>query len=236
MPGYFGQRRTSTDEERARWSGDQIGVVETLSWSSSKAAQGLLVGLAGGLVSGFIGGAAGGLAQTPLTQAAIVLAVGLGVGLSGGLVGGLVGREVGMRTRPNQGIWRSARNAVRVGLIGGVAGALAVGIVFGLAGAAAAKVDLRLVTGVGIGSGLGAAFGIAFGIAGGMFFGGLACVQHVILRVVLSVRGWLPWNLARFLDDAVERIFLRKVGGGYIFVHRLLLEYFAALEDEKPKA
>lgn len=26
-----------------------------------------------------------------------------------------------------------------------------------------------------------------------------------------------------------ERIFLRKVGGGYIFVHRLLMEYFASL-------
>lgn len=28
-------------------------------------------------------------------------------------------------------------------------------------------------------------------------------------------------------------IFLRKVGGGYIFVHRLLLEYFASLEPEE---
>jgi hypothetical protein len=27
----------------------------------------------------------------------------------------------------------------------------------------------------------------------------------------------------------VERIFLRKVGGGYIFVHRLLMEHFASL-------
>lgn len=33
------------------------------------------------------------------------------------------------------------------------------------------------------------------------------------------------------LDYATERILLRKVGGGYIFVHRLLMEYFASLED-----
>jgi hypothetical protein len=26
------------------------------------------------------------------------------------------------------------------------------------------------------------------------------------------------------------RLLLRKVGGGYIFVHRLLLEYFASLD------
>jgi hypothetical protein len=37
------------------------------------------------------------------------------------------------------------------------------------------------------------------------------------------------WGL---LDYAVERIFMRKVGGGYIFVDRMLLEYFAALEPE----
>ena len=36
----------------------------------------------------------------------------------------------------------------------------------------------------------------------------------------------MPWNYPRFLDYAAERILLRKVGGGYIFTHRLLLEYF----------
>src|SRR5205814_6953841 len=44
--------------------------------------------------------------------------------------------------------------------------------------------------------------------------------------------GFMPWKYPRFLDYASERILLRKVGGGYIFVHRLLLEYFAALESE----
>jgi hypothetical protein len=29
---------------------------------------------------------------------------------------------------------------------------------------------------------------------------------------------------------AAGRVFLRKVGGGYIFTHRLLMEYFATLE------
>jgi hypothetical protein len=41
----------------------------------------------------------------------------------------------------------------------------------------------------------------------------------------------MPPRFVRFLDYAAERIFLRKVGGGYIFVHRLLLEYFASLDD-----
>ena len=34
-----------------------------------------------------------------------------------------------------------------------------------------------------------------------------------------------------FLNSCAERILLRKVGGGYIFVHRLLLEYFASLDQ-----
>ena len=37
--------------------------------------------------------------------------------------------------------------------------------------------------------------------------------------------------LVPFLDYADERIFLRKVGGGYVFVHRMLMEYFASVAD-----
>ncbi len=45
----------------------------------------------------------------------------------------------------------------------------------------------------------------------------------------------MPWNYARFLDYAAEELnFLQKVGGGYMFVHRYLLEYFAAIEQPKP--
>jgi hypothetical protein len=42
----------------------------------------------------------------------------------------------------------------------------------------------------------------------------------------------MPLDYVRFLDYCAERIFLRKIGGGYVFVHRLLLEYFASLRDE----
>jgi predicted NACHT family NTPase len=62
--------------------------------------------------------------------------------------------------------------------------------------------------------------------------GGFACLQHLALRFALWRSGALAWNIAAFLDEAADRILLRKVGGGYIFIHRLLLEYFAGLEDE----
>lgn len=62
--------------------------------------------------------------------------------------------------------------------------------------------------------------------------GGKACIQHFTLRLLLYRDGYIPWNYARFLDYATERIFLQKVGGGYIFIHRLLLEHFAQMKLE----
>ncbi len=52
------------------------------------------------------------------------------------------------------------------------------------------------------------------------------------MRFILYRNGDIPWNYVRFLDYAADRIFLRKVGGGYIFIHRMLMEYFAALETQ----
>ena len=43
-----------------------------------------------------------------------------------------------------------------------------------------------------------------------------------------------PWNYDRFLDYAADRTILRKVGG-YIFIHRLLLDHFAKMASvQKP--
>ena len=39
-------------------------------------------------------------------------------------------------------------------------------------------------------------------------------------------------DYARFLDHAADLIFLQKVGGGYRFIHRLLLEHFAEMPGE----
>ena len=67
-----------------------------------------------------------------------------------------------------------------------------------------------------------------------LLLGGLACLRHGVLRFLLWRAGSIPWNYPRFLDYAAEHILLRKVGGGYIFIHRLLLEYFASLDNTPP--
>jgi hypothetical protein len=48
--------------------------------------------------------------------------------------------------------------------------------------------------------------------------------------------GILPSDFFDFLDYATNLILIRKVGNGYIFIHRYLLEYFADLETEKDES
>lgn len=87
-----------------------------------------------------------------------------------------------------------------------------------------------LLLGVSIGAIMGSFIGAICGLLlGGLFYGGLPCLQHSIIRLLLYRYNFIPWNYARFLDYTVDRILLHKVGGGYIFVHRLLMEYFASL-------
>ncbi len=76
-------------------------------------------------------------------------------------------------------------------------------------------------------------FGTLAGVVSALRAGGTACIEHFVLRWLLWETGALPWNYPRFLDYAVAHVLLRRVGGGYIFVHRLLLEYFASLPVER---
>jgi hypothetical protein len=72
------------------------------------------------------------------------------------------------------------------------------------------------------------------GLLAGLLAGGMSTIQHVVLRLWLIRNGSTPWNYVKFLDYAADRILLRKVGGGYMFIHRMLLEYFAARYVEPP--
>jgi hypothetical protein len=78
----------------------------------------------------------------------------------------------------------------------------------------------------------GIILGVTLGLVVALATGGRAYLQHLALRTVLAYKSHAPWRYKEFLDNATERLFLRKVGRGYIFVHRLLLEHFAT--SEKP--
>lgn len=116
---------------------------------------------------------------------------------------GLSGDRIAPIARPNQGIRQSAKDALLFATVAPLLTAHLLGNTH---------------------PAFWAASGLSFGLALG---GGEASIKHGILRFILACQGRVPWNYARFLDYAAERIFGQKVGGGYIFVHRLLLEHFA---------
>jgi hypothetical protein len=60
----------------------------------------------------------------------------------------------------------------------------------------------------------------------------LAAPSLILTRIFLCLGGFMPWNCKHFLDYAAERILLRKVDNRYIFVHRLLQDYFASLKTK----
>ena len=121
------------------------------------------------------------------------------------------------KTRPNEGIHRAARR-VPVFIVAVVVGLMLFSQLVGyvLVGHFSTGDIGRELPGI-----------LAAGVAVALSLSGFTLICHYTLRALLTGTGRAPWRLARFLDHAVERVFLRRVGGGYIFVHRLLAEYFA---------
>jgi hypothetical protein len=58
--------------------------------------------------------------------------------------------------------------------------------------------------------------------------GGFPVVQHAVLRVLLWIYEGVPLRYPDVMRRAEHHIFLRRVGSGFIFIHRLLLEHFAS--------
>jgi hypothetical protein len=82
----------------------------------------------------------------------------------------------------------------------------------------------------------GLGFGMIVGVSVGLNRGGSAVVKHYALRLTLWLSGSTPLNFIKFLDRCAALILLKKVGGGYIFVHRMLLEYFAEIAPQSTRA
>jgi hypothetical protein len=64
--------------------------------------------------------------------------------------------------------------------------------------------------------------------------GGLAGARHLLLRIQLTCANLLPWQAIRFLEKARSCNLLYRDGGGYRFIHRLLLDYFADWVPDGP--
>jgi hypothetical protein len=237
------------------WGKAEIKTFETLTWPWKKTWKDLFVGLFSGLRLGLIFSLALGLIYgllrgsegSPFYLGTIFanygtdlpglkwgigygLSLGMSIGLTLGLINALKGSEIETKTIPNQGIWRSAMNVIMLGFINWLIFVpiywfntqliiiFYKGLIFNIS-AWGENSPVDLIT-------PGLRWGLMLGL---IFGGGLACIRHFTLRLILQRNNYMPWNYARFLDYTVDRIFLQKVGGGYIFIHRMLLEHFAQL-------
>ncbi|HUM70205.1 MAG TPA: hypothetical protein PLK31_15340, partial [Chloroflexota bacterium] len=136
-------------------------------------------------------------------------------------------------SQPNQGIYDSGFNAWRMGSIY----ALVYGLIFGSTIGLISMAPSRLINGLVF----GLIIGLIAGLIGGLDYGGKTFMRHYVLRWLLARQGVLPFPfkdrlLIVYLDTMADRIFLRRVGGGWVFIHRTLLDYFASLHPDATPA
>lgn len=202
---------------------NSIKTVERMTWSwklfFKKFLGGLSVcALSGGLPSGLIYG----LQHGPMDGVQFGLFIGLLCGLLGGMVYGIsrgfIDKIREDKIRPNQGIRLTLANGLFVCLMA----TLIIGLVSGLFYWATGSLIVGLITGLIIGLSNGLIIGLNRGLA--------AVIKHYSLRLVLWRSGKIPIKFIPLLDYCAKLILLKKIGGGYIFIHRMLLEYFARLE------
>ena len=129
---------------------------------------------------------------------------------------------------PNEGIWKTLANIIPLSIMGFI-----IGFAFGFPMTtlplllSSVKIKQNLTDIV-----LSLSSQLSMSILLAIMFATLAvgaCIKHFVLRIILYRTGYIPWNYASFLNYASDRIFLRKVGGSYIFIHRMLQEHFARM-------
>ncbi len=194
-----------------------IETVETLNWRWLRGLIGGGLGAAGGAVLGgvlWLVGRGGALSPAWI----LLLAV---LGFVSQFVAHAVERdETKMRTTPGQGFVRSAQNGRLVGIITGVGTAVFLTLGWFSSNLLNWVVSWQTFLLFAIGATL------YLGLSAGLAYGGLAAWQQRQLNRVLVKNELIPDDFLTFLDYAAERNLLRRVGGGYMFVHLLLLDYF----------
>jgi NACHT domain len=200
---------------------EDIKPIETLKWSWQE--------FRNNFKNGLIFGAIIAIITSFYNDLSIALFFGMINGLIVSLIGGFRGPEILQKDKPNQGIFKSALNAVTLGIFVSAIYMLIYGLIY--------HQFYRQIDGLFGGRLFGLCAGLSSALTIGLIIilvsGGSASLRHIALRFMLYRKGYAPWDYSCFLDYATERLFLQKVGGGYIFMHRMLLEHFAEMPLEQ---
>jgi len=213
-------------EEPRGWS-LKNALLATRARRTSRMVFALALGLAAGVLQGFstglrLGARAGILWGTAFVLAYFVIGL-LFLGLLHLIHGGLYYKEIQVEDKSNQRIRLALRNAAMFSAIFMLCFSVMAGL---FAGSFSWYMELptyslRVLP----------AFLLAPGLLGWLFYGGSAAIRHFVIRVLLAWDGDAPLNYASFLDYCCNRILLHRVGNGYQFRHKLLLDYFASSSD-----
>lgn len=136
----------------------------------------------------------------------------LNTGLAFFLLGGISGKRAEAKSRPNEGMWIAGQNGVKAAILLSIPTIVLVSI------------TVNFISGL--------FSGLVFGLLGGVVHGLNDVTKHLAIRSLLRLQGRVPIHYVRFLDYTADSVLLRKVGGGYTFSHRLLLEHFAGKFDD----
>jgi hypothetical protein len=156
------------------------------------------------------------------------LFLGLIFGLIFGLAKGLIRRQVNETTNPMERLHSSTRNSLVIFFTVDLFFVLIFGTSTVILNIAVASINIKLIDALR----LGLVFGMLVGLPLAIQHGGNAVIQHYLLRSILTYNDFIPNQLVSFLDYSSDLIFLRKIGGGYIFIHRTMMEYFAEMNVE----
>jgi hypothetical protein len=186
------------------------------------------VGKFGHFISGF------GLASllSLYVSAVLLLVLFLLFGPIGSLLGGLTAGTIETTQLTNRGIRNSLKKSIYAGIIVGGFVALLnlvltlisyrfnrlIGSTYGVQ----QLVVSDLLQGYLVGW-------LTLGMMGALWYGGMDLIKHYSLRLVLYLNGNGPRRFDTFLDYAVKLGFMYRIGGGYIFIHSLLRDYFVEL-------
>lgn len=120
---------------------------------------------------------------------------------------GLKGVGIDNKTQPNHGTWLALRNGLLMGaIVASMVGAL---IALYAQWQAAAVMSVSVF------------------MAMYLVQGGMNAIKHAVLRLLLQTTEQTPLNFASDLDQICSFGLLQRLGGGYVFRHRLILDHFA---------
>lgn len=211
----------------------KIRLAQTFVWSWKRTRSalpgslliGLTLGLLGVLIYALIAGLSAGPVLGPLYAIVVALPESLPIGILAGISGGIFGSIIYGFLRehipeyptfyPYLKIRRSAINGTAGAILGGLAGGLACKL-FALLMGKTALVLPGILAGI---------------LAGAIIFGLGSVIQHFLLRIWLWQSKRFPWQVGHFLNEAINALLLQAAGRGYSFIHRLLYDYFAALQQ-----